>query len=79
MHGETLLGLAQEQLDSALRLREAKRLMRLLLSTLLGMEPLHSRLLMQRVLAARDRAQLNNDNVAVVPGETVFGQVASDD
>jgi len=79
MHGETLLGLAQEQLDSALRLREAKRLMRLLLSTHLGMEPLHSRLLMQRVLAARDRAQMNNNNVAAFPSEAVCGEVASDD
>jgi len=55
LHGETLLGLARQQLETSVSLRESKRLMRMLLAAHLGMEPLHSRLLMQRALAARNR------------------------
>ncbi len=55
LHGETLLGLARQRLESSDSLRESKRLMRALLADHLGMEPLHSRLLMQRALGARNR------------------------
>ena len=48
--GQSLLALASEQLDDLLSLRDAKRLMRMVLQRLLGNQSLHSRKLFQGVV-----------------------------
>ena len=52
LHGATLLGLAQGELNGRRSRNEAKRLMRALLSSLLGHKPLHSRELLQQAIQA---------------------------
>ena len=77
--GETLLGLAQCQLDTPDSLRESKRLMRMLLAVHLGMEPLHSRMLMQRVLAAKGMSEQNELTDMDQPCESTCGSPRTDD
>jgi len=74
IHGETLLALARERFDSDVSRREAKRLMRTLLAPHLGLEPLHSRRLMQQALVARERARQQ----PAIP-EAVFVNITSDE
>ncbi len=51
LHGQTLLGLAHNELRDAINLQEAKRLLRKMLAVHLGQQPLRSRALYSEMLA----------------------------
>jgi DNA repair protein RecO (recombination protein O) len=61
--GKSLLALAADELDDEVSLRDAKRLMRIAMAPLLGIQPLHSRkLYSQQVSLRKDDSSVNPAN-----------------